>query len=55
VNISSLELSRLSAAGEALMFVSVDEPFSDQILDRLRAVPGMIEARVVVLPPPLGL
>jgi D-3-phosphoglycerate dehydrogenase len=52
VNISSLELSRLSAAGEALMFVSVDEPISDEILDRLRAVPGMIEARVVVLPLP---
>ena len=51
VNISSLELSRLSAAGEALMFVSVDEPISDAVLDRLRAVPGMIEARVVALPP----
>jgi len=51
VNISSLELSRLSVAGEALMFVSVDEPISDAILDRLRYVPGMIEARVVVLPP----
>jgi D-3-phosphoglycerate dehydrogenase len=51
VNISSLELSRLSAAGEALMFVSVDEPIADAILDRLRGVPGMIDARVVVLPP----
>jgi len=51
VNISSLELSRLFAAGEALMFVSVDEPIPDAILDRLRAVPGMIEARVVELPP----
>jgi len=50
VNISSLELSRLSAAGEALMFVSVDEPIPEPVLDRLRAVPGMIEARVVVLP-----
>jgi len=51
VNISSLELSRLSEAGEALMFVSVDEPISDEVLDRLGGVPGMIEARVVLLPP----
>lgn len=50
VNISSLELSRLSAAGEALMFVSVDEAIPEPVLDRLRAVPGMIEARIVVLP-----
>ena len=50
VNISSLELSRLSAAGEALMFVSVDEPISEAMLEGLRKVPGMIEARVVTLP-----
>ena len=51
VNISSLELSRLSAAGEALMFVSVDQPIAEAVLDRLRAVPGMVDARVVELPP----
>lgn len=50
VNISSLELSRLSVAGEALMFVSVDEPISEAMLEGLRKVPGMIEARVVTLP-----
>jgi D-3-phosphoglycerate dehydrogenase len=51
VNISSLELSRLSAAGEAMMVVSVDSPVPDAVLDGLRAVPGMREARVVELPP----
>jgi len=51
VNISSLELSRLSAAGEAMMFVSVDQTIPDDVLEGLRAVPGMIEARVVELPP----
>ena len=50
VNISSLELSRLSAAGQALMFVSVDEPIAEEVLAALRAVPGMIEASVVELP-----
>jgi len=51
VNISSLELSRLSAHGEAMMFVSVDDPISDEVLGALGAVPGIIEARVVELPP----
>jgi D-3-phosphoglycerate dehydrogenase len=50
VNISSLELSRLSAAGEAMMFVSVDQAIPEDVLDELRSVPGMIEARVVELP-----
>ncbi|MEP6468438.1 MAG: phosphoglycerate dehydrogenase [Chloroflexota bacterium] len=51
VNISSLELSRLSAAGEAMMVVSVDSSVPEAVLDRLRAVPGMRDARVVDLPP----
>jgi D-3-phosphoglycerate dehydrogenase len=51
VNISSLELSRLSAQGEAMMFVSVDTPIPEAVLEGLRAVPGIDEARVVELPP----
>jgi D-3-phosphoglycerate dehydrogenase len=50
VNISSLELSRLSAAGEAMMFVSVDQAIAAKVLTRLRAIPGMIHAQVVQLP-----
>jgi D-3-phosphoglycerate dehydrogenase / 2-oxoglutarate reductase len=49
VNISSLELSRLSARGEAMMFVSVDEPVPGPVLDRIRAADGIIDARVVEL------
>ena len=51
VNISSLELSRLSEHGEAMMFVSVDESVPDETLERVRSVDGMLEARVVELPP----
>ncbi len=51
VNISSLELSRLSAAGEAMMVVSVDSQVPEAVLDHLRGVPGIREARVVELPP----
>ncbi len=51
INISSLELSRLSAAGEARMVVSVDSPLPAAVLAGLLAVPGIHEARVVELPP----
>ncbi|MEP6680111.1 MAG: phosphoglycerate dehydrogenase [Chloroflexota bacterium] len=51
INISSLELSRLSAAGEARMFVSVDDPIPEATLQRVVAVDGMLDARVVELPP----
>jgi D-3-phosphoglycerate dehydrogenase len=51
VNISSLELSRLSAAGEATMFVSVDSAVPPLALSRLQAHEAVIAARVVELPP----
>ncbi len=50
VNISSLELSRLSAAGEAMMFVSVDQSVPVAALDRLRAEAAIVEASLVELP-----
>jgi D-3-phosphoglycerate dehydrogenase len=51
VNISSLELSRLSEHGEAMMFVSVDQEVSERVLSGLRAVTGIVDARLVELPP----
>ncbi len=50
INISSLELSRLSERGEAMMFVSVDDAVDARVLDRIRATDGMIEVRLVELP-----
>jgi D-3-phosphoglycerate dehydrogenase len=50
INISSLELSRLSEHGEAMMFVSVDEPVGDVVIGRLRSVDGILEVRMVELP-----
>lgn len=51
INISSLELSRLSERGEAMMFVAVDEPVDEAVLARVRSVDGILEARLVELPP----
>jgi D-3-phosphoglycerate dehydrogenase len=50
VNISSLELSRLSERGEAMMFVSVDERIEGGLLERIGASDGIVEARLVELP-----
>ena len=50
INISSLELSRLSERGEAMMFVSVDDPLDASVLDRIRAADGIVSATVVELP-----
>lgn len=49
INISSLELSRLSEHGQAMMFVTVDD-FAGPVLDRIQAVDGVVEARLVSLP-----
>jgi D-3-phosphoglycerate dehydrogenase / 2-oxoglutarate reductase len=51
INISSLELSRLSAHGEATMFVSVDGVIDDAVLERIRATDGLMTVKVVELPP----
>ena len=50
INISSLELSRLSERGEAMMFVSVDGGVDERVLERVRAADGIVDARVVELP-----
>ncbi len=50
VNISSLELSRMSARGQAMMVVQVDESVPSAVLERLRSVDGIVEVRLVELP-----
>jgi len=50
INISSLELSRLSEHGQAMMFVSVDDALPTPVLDRLRASDGLVDVRLVELP-----
>jgi D-3-phosphoglycerate dehydrogenase / 2-oxoglutarate reductase len=51
INISSLELSRLSAAGDAIMFVSVDDEVPNGVLDRLGLVEGVDTVTVIQLGP----
>ena len=51
INISSLELSRLSEHGEAMMFVSVDGAIEDAVRDAIEGLDGLIAARIIELPP----
>ena len=50
INISSLELSRRSARGEAMMFVTVDGDLDPSVVRQIEARDGIVEARAVVLP-----
>ena len=50
INISSLELSRLAEHGEAMMFVSVDDGVDASVLERVQAVDGIVDARIVHMP-----
>ncbi len=50
INISSLELSRLSEHGEAMMFVAVDQQITPDIIAGLRSTDGMLDVRLIELP-----
>ncbi|HLH22357.1 MAG TPA: phosphoglycerate dehydrogenase [Chloroflexota bacterium] len=49
VNISSMQLGRQRPRGEALMALTVDEPIPPDVLERIRAVTGVAQIRVVRL------
>jgi D-3-phosphoglycerate dehydrogenase len=50
VNIANMAVSRNRRAKRALMALSVDSPVGDELLQRLRAEPGFVDARFIVLP-----
>ncbi len=49
VNIASMELGRDAPRGRAMMILAVDDPVSEPVLERLRAVAGLEELRYVEL------
>jgi D-3-phosphoglycerate dehydrogenase len=50
VNIANMAVSRNRRARRALMALSIDSPLPDEVLTRLRAEPGFVDARFIVLP-----
>lgn len=50
VNIAGMHLGRNEARGEAVMVMQVDEPITEEVLEELAAMTGVIETRAVTLP-----
>ena len=49
VNIANLVLGRDAKGGRAATILNVDEPLSDEVMEKIRAVPHVNQARLVVL------
>jgi D-3-phosphoglycerate dehydrogenase len=49
VNIATMAVSRNRPGGNALMVLTVDTPVPPEVLDRLRAEPGLVQARFIRL------
>ncbi|MGB8215681.1 MAG: phosphoglycerate dehydrogenase [Candidatus Methanoperedens sp.] len=49
INIAGMQVGRIKMGGEAIMVLNVDSEVDDGILDEIRSVDGIIDARLVVL------
>jgi len=49
VNIANMAVSRNRPRARALMVLTVDDPISHEVLERLRAEPGFSDIRFIVL------
>lgn len=47
VNIGTFHLGRRAAGGEAVLLLSVDSPIQGELLDRVKALPGVREAKAL--------
>jgi len=49
INIAGMQVGRITRGGEAIMVLNVDSEVSNGILDEIRGVDGIIDAKLVVL------
>jgi D-3-phosphoglycerate dehydrogenase / 2-oxoglutarate reductase len=49
INIANMAVSRNRRSAKALMVLTLDSPISPELLERLSAEPGFVEARSIVL------
>lgn len=52
INIANMAVSRNRRSEKALMVLTLDSPLSPELLERLRAEPGFVEARFILLEEP---
>lgn len=53
INIAAMQVARRQVRGEAIMVLALDDPVPAALLDEIRRLPGMGEARLVEIPPAL--
>jgi len=49
ININSMNVSRLKPRGQALMILSLDEPLPEKVLNQIKAVHDISDAKLVKL------
>jgi D-3-phosphoglycerate dehydrogenase len=49
INIAGMQVGRIKVGGEAIMVLGVDSEVGDDILDEIRSIDGIIDAKFVVL------
>jgi len=49
INIAGMQVGRITRGGEAIMVLNIDSEVNDGILDEIRSVDGIIDAKLVVL------
>lgn len=49
INIAGMQVGRIKRGSDAIMVLNIDSEVSDEILDEIRAVDGIIDAKLVVL------
>ncbi len=49
INIAGMQVGRIKAGGEAIMVLNIDSEVDNRILDEIKAVDGIIDAKLVIL------
>ena len=49
INIAGMQVGRITLGGEAIMVLNIDSEVDEAILDDIKAVSGIIDAKLVVL------
>jgi D-3-phosphoglycerate dehydrogenase len=49
INIAGMDVGRIKVGGEAIMVLNIDSDVSDEVLEQIKSVEGIIDARRVIL------
>ena len=47
MNIATFHLGRAEAGGDAVAMIQIDEPLDEAVLDSVRALPDVVQARTL--------